>query len=400
MSLYSSPITSFFFFLMIRRPPRSTLFPYTTLFRSAHSRSWRWRRRGRRRAHASRLAGSPVPARTRKETQLSSTSGMHLETGVLSETFDFDQPRSDSDPLKLLALFGATIPTSLPPGKDPGLDFFPRGAGTQQLPQISPFRRVEAQKPHAVGCEPAPVTGGAEGRRRGRDDAERRAVWQHEPLRRRGALFQDLLDRPVVLAEHLQNGGPGEDLVHRPVRRAPDIHVLDEAHLAAHAPPVLDQVYELVIVVAANGHSVELQPLESDPHRPLDAFQNLPEGIPPRQGLEPFGLEGVQAHGHPVQAGVQERLSLLRQQDAVGRQGEVLDPGIAPQHADQDRQVLAQQGLAAGQAHLVHAELREDAGQRVELLEREDGFARQPGVLLLRHAVLAAQVTPVRDRQA
>src|SRR5690349_25112223 len=27
----------FFFFLMIRRPPRSTLFPYTTLFRSRHS---------------------------------------------------------------------------------------------------------------------------------------------------------------------------------------------------------------------------------------------------------------------------------------------------------------------------------------------------------------------------
>src|SRR2546425_5254582 len=27
-------LMSFFFFLMIRRPPRSTLFPYTTLFRS------------------------------------------------------------------------------------------------------------------------------------------------------------------------------------------------------------------------------------------------------------------------------------------------------------------------------------------------------------------------------
>src|SRR2546429_4344692 len=27
-----------FFFLMIRRPPRSTLFPYTTLFRSLHER--------------------------------------------------------------------------------------------------------------------------------------------------------------------------------------------------------------------------------------------------------------------------------------------------------------------------------------------------------------------------
>src|SRR5436190_6124773 len=29
----------FFFFLMIRRPPRSTLFPYTTLFRSHPTRS-------------------------------------------------------------------------------------------------------------------------------------------------------------------------------------------------------------------------------------------------------------------------------------------------------------------------------------------------------------------------
>src|SRR5256886_9390115 len=29
-----SDLQSFFFFLMIRRPPRSTLFPYTTLFRS------------------------------------------------------------------------------------------------------------------------------------------------------------------------------------------------------------------------------------------------------------------------------------------------------------------------------------------------------------------------------
>ena len=39
LCLYSCPAprfirTIFFFFLMIRRPPRSTLFPYTTLFRS------------------------------------------------------------------------------------------------------------------------------------------------------------------------------------------------------------------------------------------------------------------------------------------------------------------------------------------------------------------------------
>src|SRR6478609_11597860 len=34
---------SFFFFLMIRRPPRSTLFPYTTLFRSHQPPPERWR---------------------------------------------------------------------------------------------------------------------------------------------------------------------------------------------------------------------------------------------------------------------------------------------------------------------------------------------------------------------
>src|SRR2546427_71987 len=33
MALALQPLV-FFFFLMIRRPPRSTLFPYTTLFRS------------------------------------------------------------------------------------------------------------------------------------------------------------------------------------------------------------------------------------------------------------------------------------------------------------------------------------------------------------------------------
>src|SRR2546430_4706562 len=33
-----TPLTQSFFFLMIRRPPRSTLFPYTTLFRSETAR--------------------------------------------------------------------------------------------------------------------------------------------------------------------------------------------------------------------------------------------------------------------------------------------------------------------------------------------------------------------------
>src|SRR5438874_10951138 len=37
LSVSWTVVNSVFFFLMIRRPPRSTLFPYTTLFRSSGS---------------------------------------------------------------------------------------------------------------------------------------------------------------------------------------------------------------------------------------------------------------------------------------------------------------------------------------------------------------------------
>src|SRR2546427_11459378 len=56
MCLHESAINLFFilvfFFLMIRRPPRSTLFPYTTLFRSEA--------RAAIRAHAGRDALRPA----------------------------------------------------------------------------------------------------------------------------------------------------------------------------------------------------------------------------------------------------------------------------------------------------------------------------------------------------
>src|SRR2546430_15971022 len=48
----------FFFFLMIRRPPRSTLFPYTTLFRSLRRRG---DRRGRCRSRGARQARARRP---------------------------------------------------------------------------------------------------------------------------------------------------------------------------------------------------------------------------------------------------------------------------------------------------------------------------------------------------
>src|SRR6266567_8245972 len=59
----------FFFFLMIRRPPRSTLFPYTTLFRSGGARG---RSRGGRGRGADRPPHHGRPG-DRKSTRLNSS---------------------------------------------------------------------------------------------------------------------------------------------------------------------------------------------------------------------------------------------------------------------------------------------------------------------------------------
>src|SRR2546428_10087616 len=75
----------FFFFLMIRRPPRSTLFPYTTLFRSpAIDRCWCPNESPRRTPVARRRGGcrfascgcspsTPPRCRDRKSTRLNSS---------------------------------------------------------------------------------------------------------------------------------------------------------------------------------------------------------------------------------------------------------------------------------------------------------------------------------------
>src|SRR5258707_10505754 len=73
-----------FFFLMIRRPPRSTLFPYTTLFRSLHQVSLVATAAGRLRRISAirpanhdrgRLASAPENriTRDRKSTRLNSS---------------------------------------------------------------------------------------------------------------------------------------------------------------------------------------------------------------------------------------------------------------------------------------------------------------------------------------
>src|SRR5690242_21717157 len=76
LSSFSStfPFFFFFFFLLIPRPPRSTLFPYTTLFRSGPRRSsralWVSRQTWSALANVSVPAGVIATARDRPELEV------------------------------------------------------------------------------------------------------------------------------------------------------------------------------------------------------------------------------------------------------------------------------------------------------------------------------------------
>src|SRR2546430_10323247 len=74
--MYDSDLTYLFFFLMIRRPPRSTLFPYTTLFRSARRAAPPPQRRrdlSLRRRHQFEAGRAVVARPDRKSTRLNSS---------------------------------------------------------------------------------------------------------------------------------------------------------------------------------------------------------------------------------------------------------------------------------------------------------------------------------------
>src|SRR5438876_3200160 len=73
-----------FFFLMIRRPPRSTLFPYTTLFRSTRSFSASTGRRRRWCGGSSRRNGRSRSTRSEEHTS-ELQSPVHLVCRLLLE---------------------------------------------------------------------------------------------------------------------------------------------------------------------------------------------------------------------------------------------------------------------------------------------------------------------------
>ena len=92
-----------------------------------------------------------------------------------------------------------------------------------------------------------------------------------------------------------------------------------------------------------------------------------------------------------------QRRRVLGEQDAVGGHGEVGEPGSAASIATSRGRSLRSSGSPPVRRTLSTPEVDEDVDEPADLLEREDVLPGQPDVLLLRHAVVAAQVAAVGD---
>ncbi len=188
--------------------------------------------------------------------------------------------------------------------------------------------------------------------------------------------------------------------VARPAGGAADVHVLDEADLGAPRLRPLDERDELVVVDAADHDRVDLERCEAGPRRGLDAAQHARQLVEAGELLEPVGPQRVEADRDPVEARRAQGGRVLLEQHAVGRHREVVQPRLAGEDLDERGQVVAHERLAARQADAVDAERAEDVGEPADLFELEQVRAGKPHVVLLGHAVVAAQVAAVRHREA
>ncbi|OIQ78261.1 hypothetical protein GALL_400320 [mine drainage metagenome] len=200
-----------------------------------------------------------------------------------------------------------------------------------------------------------------------------------------------------------------QHLVHTPAVGVAHIHVFDETQDDAAIAEMRRHREDLRVVGAALDHHVHFHWAQSRSLRRLDAPQHFGNGeIHVVHTAEGRIVQCVQAHRHAVEPGVLEQLRLAGEDGAVGGEGEFrwisLWSAQGMQHLDQALQVLAQQGLAAGQADFAHAEIDEHPRRTGDFLETQQIGMPQEFIVLvedfLRHAVSATEVAPVGDRNA
>src|SRR5438477_1038654 len=169
----------------------------------------------------------------------SAAPGVHLPMGIGTQRVDPVQRAAIDHPE---ALFGSAVGAALPCCPDERRQLLVARTAAQRRAQIDPATGVQTQEPRAVRGDAAAVAGAAERRGDRRNDSERRAVRQAEPLRGGAAVADNRSDRAVALCQRREHVALRYHLVHRPMGRPAHVHVLDEPQLRALGATELDQI--------------------------------------------------------------------------------------------------------------------------------------------------------------
>ena len=132
--------------------------------------------------------------------------------------------------------------------------------------------------------------------------------------------------------------------------------------------------------------------------RDNQSAEYLVQGIAACHLREPMAHQGITRHGRAIHAGLGERSRQAVQEDPVRCDGDVQIGTNAAEHLDQLGEISPNGGFAARDLDRAHPEFHVDPQEAGELFEGEDLFFGEPGETLCRHAVGAAEVASVRDR--
>ena len=164
------------------------------------------------------------------------------------------------------------------------------------------------------------------------------------------------------------------------------------------APAVLNQIHQLVVIGAPDDNGVYFQAGEQR-RRGGDALEHAIEIVGTCEIAEALRAQRVEAHSQAMEPGAGQRLRLWREQHTVGGHGQVANAWTRRQATHELGKVAAQQRFASREPDLVDTHVQEHVDEALDLLELEDVLARQPHVVLLRHAVAAPEVAAVGHRQ-
>src|SRR6056297_1447191 len=278
------------------------------------------------------------------------------------------------------------------------------GPVTQRRPQIGAGGGEQTGKELAVRRQPRTVAGTAERLGHGGDEADLSlSVLVEIAGGHLAGIVSALLPERPMLVDARPELGRGHGVRFAPVIDVADVHVFDETNDGVRSPEAREQLRDRGIVHATLDDRVDLHRRKIGLDGRVDAVQHpVQAAAAPVHAAKDLVVHCIEAHGHAIEAGCLQFRRVLGQQNAVGRECDLVDAGQAAQIADQVAERRAQQRFSPRDPELAHPGTREQPHQPDDLGEIEPLVRAQEleaaVVFLFRHAIRAAEIAPIGHR--